>query len=113
MSRAGWPTREPAAASPVLLVLHRWWGGATRVFPVQSTCGIPTAAEAYSLRDDGGAAGALGVLNCLPDGQSLPVAATLNDRGGEVLGNQAIVPARHQRGHRCVRECKHRPDHRH
>jgi len=68
-------------------------GGATRVFPVQSTCGIPTAAEAYSLRMTVVPPGPLGYLTAYPDGQSLPVAATLNDRGGEVLGNQAIVPA--------------------
>ena len=34
--------------------------------------------------------GPLGYLTAYPDGPSLPVAATLNDRGGEVLGNQAI-----------------------
>jgi hypothetical protein len=68
-------------------------GGATRVFPVQSTCGIPTAAEAYSLRMTVVPPGPLGYLTAYPDGQTLPVAATLNDRGGEVLGNEAIVPA--------------------
>ncbi len=68
-------------------------GGATRVFPVQSTCGIPTAAEAYSLRMTVVPPGPLGYLTAYPDGQTLPVAATLNDGGGEVLGNQAIVPA--------------------
>ncbi len=68
-------------------------GGATRVFPVQSTCGIPTAAEAYSLRMTVVPPGPLGYLTAYPDGQTLPVAATLNDRGGQVLGNQAIVPA--------------------
>ena len=65
-------------------------GGATRVFPVQSTCGIPTAAEAYSLRMTVVPPGPLGYLTAYPDGQSLPVAATLNDGGGEVLGDQAL-----------------------
>jgi hypothetical protein len=68
-------------------------GGGTREFPLQSTCGIPAAAEAYSLRMTVAPPGPLGYLTAFPDGQSRPVAATLNDPGGVVLGNQAIVPA--------------------
>jgi hypothetical protein len=69
-------------------------GAATRVFPVlSSTCDLPAAAEAYSLRMTVAPPGPLGYLTAFPDGQSRPVAATVNDPGGVVLGNQAIVPA--------------------
>ncbi len=69
-------------------------GAATRVFPVlSSTCDVPDSAEAYSLRMTVQPPEPLGYLTAFPDGQSMPVAATLNDPGGAVLGNPAIVPA--------------------
>ncbi len=70
-------------------------GGATRNFPVQqSSCGIPSTAQAYSMRmtvvvESGG----LGYLTTWPAGQALPVVATLNAPDGGVVGNEAIVPA--------------------
>lgn len=37
--------------------------------------------------------GLLGFLTAFPAGQPLPVVATLNDRQGAVVGNEALVPA--------------------
>lgn len=69
-------------------------GGATRNFPVQqSSCGIPVAAQAYSMRMTVVAPGPLGFLSTWPAGQPQPVVATLNALSGGVIGNQAIVPA--------------------
>ena len=67
---------------------------ATRDFPVQqSACGIPTTAQAYSVRMTAVAPGPLGYLTAWPAGQSLPTVATLNAPNGGVVGNEAIVPA--------------------
>jgi len=69
-------------------------GGGTRNFAVQSSnCGIPSTAEAYSMRMTVVAPGPLGYLTTWPAGQPMPVVATLNALGGGVIGNQAIVPA--------------------
>jgi hypothetical protein len=69
-------------------------GGAEgRPFPMQGSCGIPTTALAYSVRFTVVPPGSLSYLTAYPTGDPLPVAATLNDREGGVLGNQAIVPA--------------------
>jgi hypothetical protein len=70
-------------------------GGATRNFPMQqSSCAIPSAAVAYSVRmtavaDDG----PLGYLTTWPMGETLPNVSTLNAPLGGVVGNQTIVPA--------------------
>jgi len=70
-------------------------GGATRNFPMQqSSCDIPSAALAYSVRmtavaDDG----PLTYLTTWPKGETLPNVSTLNAPAGGVVGNQAIVPA--------------------
>ena len=67
---------------------------ATRSFPVQqSTCGLPSTAQAYSVRMTAVAPSPLGYLTTWPDGQPLPTVATLNAPNGGVVGNEAIVPA--------------------
>ena len=67
---------------------------ATRSFPVQqSACGIPSTAQAYSVRMTVVAPAPMGYLTTWPAGQTLPVVATLNAPNGGVVGNEAIVPA--------------------
>ncbi len=70
-------------------------GGSSRSFPVQeqSSCGIPSSVLAYSLRFTAIASNPLGYLTAYPTGSAEPVAATLNDPNGGVIGNAAIVPA--------------------
>src|SRR5208337_1669053 len=58
-----------------------------------SSCGIPTSAQAYSMRMTVVAPGPLGYLTTWPAGQPFPVVATLNALNGGVVGNQALVPA--------------------
>jgi hypothetical protein len=71
-------------------------GGATRSFPVQqSSCGIPSSAQAYSLNLTTvvPAEGSLGWLTAFPDGDTTPVASTVNAPDGGVVASSAIVPA--------------------
>jgi uncharacterized repeat protein (TIGR01451 family) len=68
--------------------------GQTRTFPVLSApCNLPVAARAYSLNFAVVPPGILGYLTAWPTGQSQPLAATLNDLTGTIVGNAAIVPA--------------------
>jgi Cohesin domain len=71
-------------------------GGATRSFPVQqSSCGIPSSAQAYSLNLTTvvPAEGSLGWLTAFPNGDSTPDASTVNAPDGGVVASSAIVPA--------------------
>jgi hypothetical protein len=70
-------------------------GGATRNFPVQqqSSCGIPSTAQVYSVRMTVIPPGPLGYLTTWPAGQPQPAVATLNAPNGGVVGNEAIVPS--------------------
>jgi hypothetical protein len=71
-------------------------GAATRNFPMlSSTCGIPVAAEAYSLNMTVvvPTGGALNFLTAYPAGQALPIASTVNAVTGGTVGSGAIVPA--------------------
>jgi hypothetical protein len=80
----------PAAFGP-----PSFGGGATRVFPMQSTCMIPASAQAYSLNMTvvvSKGAG-LGYLTAWPAGLPLPVAATLNALTGGTVSAAALVPA--------------------
>jgi uncharacterized repeat protein (TIGR03803 family) len=70
--------------------------GQERDFPVlQSACGLPGTADAYSLnftvvpKTSGGVA----YLTVWPQGQTRPVVSTLNDLTNTVVANAAIVPA--------------------
>ncbi len=66
----------------------------TRSFAIpDSACGIPSAAQAYSLNVTVVPPGRLSYLTLWPDGQTRPNASTLNSWDGEVLANAAIVPA--------------------
>ena len=68
--------------------------GETRVFPIpSSSCGIPSAAGAYSLNVTVVPAGYLGYLTIWPTGQPMPVVSTLNSYLGTVVANAAIVNA--------------------
>jgi hypothetical protein len=70
-------------------------GGVTpgRTVPIQSTCGIPNTAQAYSLNVTVIPLGPLGFLTLYPTGQSRPNASTLNDLQGVIIANAAVVPA--------------------
>ena len=69
-------------------------GNTVRSFPVpQSSCGIPSTAQAYSLNVTVVPRGPLGWLTLWPTGQTQPTVSTLNSLGGDVLANAAIVPA--------------------
>ena len=68
--------------------------GTTRSFPIpSSSCGLPTAAQAYSFNMTVVPPGSLLYLSTWPAGQSQPVVSTLNDLQGQVVANAAIVPA--------------------
>ena len=68
--------------------------GATRDFTVpQSSCGIPTTAQAYSLNMTVVPPGALEYLTAWPTGQAQPYVSTLNALQGQIAANAAIVPA--------------------
>ena len=60
---------------------------------LESPCGIPFNAQAYSLNFTVVPAGKLSYLTAFPAGQPKPVASTLNSFDGRVKANAAIVPA--------------------
>jgi hypothetical protein len=69
-------------------------GGGTRTFTIPGTCGVPSAAEAYSFNVAVvPAAGQLGFLTVWDTGQPQPLASTVNSIDGRVKSNAAIVPA--------------------
>ena len=68
--------------------------GTTRTFPIPaSSCGLPSAAQAYSLNMTVVPPGSLLYLSTWPAGLTQPVVSTLNDLQGQVVANAAIVPA--------------------
>ena len=70
-------------------------GGQQRSFPVlESTCGIPNSAQAYSFNFTAiPRTRSLGFLTVWPEGQPQPLVSTLNDPTGTIVANGAIVPA--------------------
>jgi len=69
-------------------------GGQTRSFAIpNASCGIPAAAQAYSLNMTVVPAGPLAFLTTWPAGQTQPSVSTLNAFTGTVTANAAIVPA--------------------
>jgi hypothetical protein len=71
-------------------------GGLERDFPVlQSNCGLPNNAVAYSFNFTVVPKTSAGVayLTVWPQGQSRPVVSTLNDLTNTVVANAALVPA--------------------
>src|SRR5262249_36605213 len=68
--------------------------GQARTFPIlQSACGLPATAQAYSFNVTVVPAGSLGFLTVFPVGQTLPTVSTLNSPNGLILANAAIVPS--------------------
>jgi hypothetical protein len=69
-------------------------GFASRAFPIQSSsCGIPAAAQVYSLNVTVVPHGSLAFLTMWPGEGTLPVVSTLNDFTATYTANAAIVPA--------------------
>ena len=69
-------------------------GGTSRSFTAPSSaCGIPAAAEAYSLNVTVVPPGPLTYLTTWPTGQPQPNVSTLNALQGQIAANAAIVPA--------------------
>jgi len=73
-------------------------GNAARDFAIASSgCGVPAAAQAYALNmtvvPPGPVGAPLGYLSAWPAGQTQPLVSTLNDAGGLILANAAIVQA--------------------
>jgi hypothetical protein len=69
-------------------------GQTSRSFTIPNgPCGIPAAAQAYSLNVTVAPHSELGYLTVWPTGQSQPLVSTLNSLDGEVKANAAIVPA--------------------
>ena len=69
-------------------------GNASRDFPIlSSSCGLPPAAEAYSLNFTVVPPGPVTYLTTWPAGQPQPFVSTLNSFLGKVVANAAIVPA--------------------
>jgi hypothetical protein len=69
-------------------------GQTTRSFPIQGSCGIPAAAQAYSLNFAAVPnAPSLAYLTAWPAGQAQPVVASLNAVTGTITANAVIVPA--------------------
>lgn len=68
--------------------------GGVRTVPIPtSPCGIPGAAQAYSLNITVVPARTLSYLTIWPTGQAQPLVSTLNSFQGEIVANAAIVPA--------------------
>ena len=68
--------------------------GGTRTFTVPSSaCGIPAAAQAYSLNMTAVPPGPVTYLTAWPTGQTQPNVSTLNALQGQIAANAAIVPA--------------------
>lgn len=79
---ANGPTGGPALQS-----------GATRSFPIQGQCGVPTGAEAATLNVTVVSPTGGGHLTLFPSGIAVPLVSTLNFNAGEpALANGAIVP---------------------
>jgi hypothetical protein len=60
---------------------------------VNTSCGIPASAAAYSLNFTAVPHGPLTYLTAWPEGQSQPLASVLNAPTGTVLANAALIPA--------------------
>ena len=69
-------------------------GDSSRDFPIlQSSCGIPATATAYSLNFTVVPQHILGYLTVWPSGNARPMVSTLNALSGAITANAAIVPA--------------------
>jgi hypothetical protein len=71
-------------------------GGQERDFPVlnATSCNIPNNAQAYSLNFTAiPKSGGLSYLTVWPQGESKPLASTLNDQTGTIIANAALIAA--------------------
>jgi hypothetical protein len=70
-------------------------GGQSRTFPIlsASTCGIPAAAQVYSLNIAAVPSGPLGYVTAWATGQSQPTTSLLNALTGTVTANAALIAA--------------------
>jgi len=69
-------------------------GGQTHAFSVAGSCGVPSAAQAYSVNITVQPTnGPMNVLYAWPTGQNQPASSTLNAPTGTTLANTAIVGA--------------------
>jgi YVTN family beta-propeller protein len=68
------------------------FSGELTVNVVGSSCLVPASAQAYVLNATVVPQGGLGYLTLWPDGQSRPLASTLNAFDGAITSNMAIVP---------------------
>jgi len=66
--------------------------GELTVNVVSSPCEVPSAAQGYVLNATVAPTGPLDYLTLWPDGQTQPLASTLNARDGAVTSNLAILP---------------------
>jgi hypothetical protein len=57
-----------------------------------SPCGIPATAQGYVFNVTAVPVGSLGYLTLWPDGQTMPLASTLNALDGIITSNMAILP---------------------
>jgi uncharacterized repeat protein (TIGR01451 family) len=76
-------TRLPAGSPP--------FSGTRDINVVGSTCGVPSAAQAYIFSATVVPPAPLGFLTLWPQGQVLPLAATLNATDGAITNNMAII----------------------
>lgn len=69
-------------------------GGTSRTIGlVESGCGLPSSAQAYSLNVTALPLNALSFLTAWPAGSTQPVVSTLNSFNGQVVANAALLPA--------------------
>lgn len=76
-------TRQPSGSPPITSL---------NVAVSSSACGIPATALADVFSVTVVPPGSLGYLTLWPQGQSMPVASTLNALDGAITSNMAIVP---------------------
>ncbi len=77
-------TRNPAGSAP--------FSGTTTVDVTTSGCGSPATAQAYALNATVVPTGPLQYLTLWPNGETIPVASTLNAGASTVTSNLAILP---------------------
>ena len=89
-------------------------GGSTRSFTIpSSSCGIPGAAQAYSLNVTVVPHGPLQYLTTWPTGQTQPLVSTAQCAGREYRGQRGHCAGRDGRRGQRIRHQRHRCDHRH
>ncbi len=85
---------DTRAGAPQTILTGRLAANSTTALPIlSSVCGVPPAAQAYSLNFTLAPPGPVGYLTAWPTGESRPIVSTLNDPTGTVEANAAIAPA--------------------